>query len=58
MWVLHVGLIPHLRFSKSPMGYIGMNLNISITFRARYLYNFTIHAQVFIFTNYKFDFNF
>ncbi len=42
MWVLHLGLGLHLMLLKSPMGYIETNLNMSITFRATYSYNFAI----------------
>jgi hypothetical protein len=58
MWVLHLGLGLQLMLLKSPMGYIEMNLNMVTTFRAKYSYNFAIYAHVFIFTNYKFGFNF
>jgi len=50
-WVL--GL--QLKLSKSPMGYIEMNLNMGITFRAKYSYNFALPTHVLIFTNYKFN---
>ncbi len=33
MWVLHLGLIIHLRLSKSPMDYFKMNLHASITYK-------------------------
>ncbi len=57
-WVLRLGLGLQLKLPKSFMGYIKMNLNIGITFRANYSYNFVIHAHVFIFNIYKIGFNF
>jgi len=33
MWVLHLGLILHLRLSKSPMDYFKMNLHANIAYR-------------------------
>jgi hypothetical protein len=51
MWVLHLGLILHLRLLKSPMGYIKTNLNMGIAFRARYSYNFAIPTHLLIFIN-------
>jgi len=51
MWVLHLGLGLHLKLFKSPIGYIEMNLNMNIAFRAKYSYNFAILAHVLIFTN-------
>jgi hypothetical protein len=48
MPVLYLGLGLHLRLPKSPMGYIEMNLNIGITFRARYSYNLQyLHMYLF-----------
>jgi hypothetical protein len=40
MWVLHLELGLQLKLLESPMGYIEMNLNMGITFKARYSYNF------------------
>jgi len=42
MWVLHLGLGLHLKLLKSLMGYIKMNLNMGIAFKASYSYNFPI----------------
>jgi len=50
MWVLHLRLGLHLKLLKSFMGYFEMNLNMAIAFRARYSYNFAIHAHVLTFT--------
>jgi hypothetical protein len=58
MWVLCLRLGLQFKLPKSPMGYIEMNLNMGITFTARYSYNFTLPTHVFIFTNYKFGFKF
>ncbi len=58
MWVLCLRLGLHLKLLKSPMGYIKMNLNVGIAFRAKYSYNFAIFAHIFIFINYTFDLNF
>jgi len=33
MWVLHLGLIVHLRLPKSPMDYFEMNLHASIAYK-------------------------
>ncbi len=33
MWVLHLGLIIHLRLFKSPMDYFKMNLHVNIAYR-------------------------
>jgi hypothetical protein len=51
MWVLHLGLIIHLQLFKSLMAYIETNLNMGITFRARYSYNLAIPTHILIFTN-------
>ncbi len=52
---LHVsiafGLGLQVRLLKSPMGYIEMNLNMNITFKVKYSYNFAIPTHVLIFTN-------
>jgi len=36
---------------KSPMGYFEMNLNMTIAFRVRFLYNFAISTHILTFTN-------
>jgi hypothetical protein len=51
MWVLDLKLGLHLKLPKSPMGYIKMNLNMGIAFRAKYSYNFAMLAHLLIFTN-------
>jgi hypothetical protein len=39
MWVLHFRLILHLRLSKSPMDYFGMNLHASIAYKFWFSFN-------------------
>jgi hypothetical protein len=51
MWVLHVGLGLHLRLPKSLMSYVEKNLNMGITFKAKYSYNFAIPTHILIFIN-------
>jgi hypothetical protein len=59
---LHVGIVLkldlHIRLLKSPMDYLEMSLNMGIAFKARYSYNFAIHAHVLTSTNWKFGLNF
>jgi hypothetical protein len=43
--VFRVGFIH--RLPKSLMGYIKMNLNMGITFRVKYSYNFTLLTPLF-----------
>jgi len=33
MWVLHLGLIIHLRLFKSPINYFKMNLHVGIAYK-------------------------
>ncbi len=49
MWVLRLKLGFHLRLPKSPMGYLEANLNMGIAFKARYSYNFSMHAHILTF---------
>jgi hypothetical protein len=52
MSILHLRLGLQLKLLKSPMGYIEMNLNMGITFKVKYSYNFALRTHVLIFTNY------
>ncbi len=51
MWVLCLELGLHIKLTKSPMGYFETNLNMGITFKAKYSYNFAIFAHILTFTN-------
>ncbi len=51
MWVLHLRLSLHFELHKSTMGYIKINFNMGIAFKAKYSYNFATLAHVLIFTN-------